>query len=197
MSEFLTRRITVEKDSWSTPQHLVEWTRATLNWSPFDFDPCCTKLTAKAPHYITPETGDGLVDAWSGSTVWLNPPYSNQGKWLLRAAEEATRYNRKIAALVLPSFDAAYFRGAAWTVAREIWLLEGRIAFEQDGIPRPGGTVKNCIIVYDGAQIEPGPRVRYLRPPPAPTDLANHPLPALPVAPAPADPQLLLRLAPP
>lgn len=157
-----------ESDTWATPAWIVEWVRQTAGWPPFDFDPACVAATAKAPRYITPETGNGLWDPWEGQTIWLNPPYSNQALWLARAARESRLEGKRVAALVMPSFDAGYFRPTVWQEAAEVWLIEGRIAFEMDGEPRPGGNVRSCVVIYDPAvSIGPnGPRVRYLRPSP-------------------------------
>ena len=161
-------------DTWATPQWVVQWVADVLQWSSFDFDPCCVPATAKAPDYISPDTGDGLVDPWRGSRVWVNPPYSNQGAWLRRCASEA-RNGRNIAALVMPSFDAGYWRSAVWERANEVWLIEGRIAFEVDGEPRPGGNVRSCVVVYrsTGRPTKYGPKFRYLRPSALPVDQAS------------------------
>jgi hypothetical protein len=66
----------------------------------------------------------------------------------------------------MPSFDAIYFRSTVWQEAAEIWMIEGRIAFEMDGEPRPGGNVRSCVVIYDPALSigANGPRVKYLRP---------------------------------
>jgi hypothetical protein len=155
-----------DSDTWATPAWIVEWVRETAGWPAFDFDPACVPATAKAPDYICPDTGDGLWDPWRGSTVWLNPPYSKQALWLARAARECRLEGRRVAALVMPSFDAIYFRSTVWQEAAEIWMIEGRIAFEMDGEPRPGGNVRSCVVIYDPALSigANGPRVKYLRP---------------------------------
>lgn len=163
-------RVTVaSSDTWATPRWVVEWVAKTLGVDGFDFDPCCHPSTAKAPDFISPDRGDGLVDPWRGRRVWVNPPYSNQGDWLRRCAYEA-RNGRNVVALVMPSFDSAYWRPAVWDTATEIWMLEGRIAFEVDGEPRPGGNVRSCVVVYAaGQRWQYSPSVRYLRPvPPSP-----------------------------
>jgi phage N-6-adenine-methyltransferase len=154
-------------DTWATPQWVVDWAAWVLRWEAFDFDPCCVPATAKAAAFISPELGDGLCDAWKGTKVWVNPPYSNQGAWLRRCASEA-RNGREVVALVMPSFDAGYWRSAVWERANEVWLVEGRIAFEVDGEPRPGGNVRSCFVVYrsKGRPPKNGPKVRYLKPRP-------------------------------
>lgn len=156
---------TVPSDTWATPWWVVDWVRYRLGWGKFDFDPCCEHSTAKAEKYITPEIGDGLVDPWYGQRVWVNPPYSNQGAWLKRCADEA-KIGRDVVALVMPSFDTSYWRPNVWNEASEIWMVEGRIAFEADGEPRPGGNVRSCFIVYRANQERNGgsPIVHYLKP---------------------------------
>lgn len=157
-----------EKDRWATPEWLVEWVRLELGWEPFDFDPCAAPSTSKATDFVSEETGDGLVDAWRGPNVWMNPPYSRQGRWLARAAKESRENGLRIAALVLPSFDAAYWRPTVWNSASEVWLLEGRIAFERNGRPVTGSTNKSCLVVFDRERARTAqdePVVRFLRPP--------------------------------
>jgi phage N-6-adenine-methyltransferase len=163
-----SREVGGESDAWSTPAWLVEWIRLELGWEPFDFDPCAAPATSKATDFVSEETGDGLAIPWRGSTVWLNPPYSRQARWLAKAAEESRTNGLRIAALVLPSFDAAYWRPSVWNSASELWLLEGRIAFERNGRPVANSTNKSCIVVFDGGRARTAqnePVVRFLCPP--------------------------------
>ena len=165
VNEVFRRKTKMDSDTWATPPYIVEWVQSQMGWPSFDFDPCASDKTTKAPAYITLQTGDGLRDEWRGSTVWLNPPYSEQGRWLGRAAAE-TMKGKRVAALVLPSWDTKYWRDAVWLHAKEVWMLEGRIAFENDGVPMPGGTVKSCLVIYDGPT-KGVPVVRYYRVPKA------------------------------
>jgi phage N-6-adenine-methyltransferase len=163
-----SRVIGGDKDCWSTPEWLIEWTRAELGWSQFDFDPCAAPDTAKASDYISEETGDGLSLPWRGNAVWMNPPFSRQKRWLLKASRESRENRLKIAALVLPSFDAAYWRPAVWESAAELWMLEGRIAFERNGVPAHNSSSKSCIVVFDqdrAKRAQNEPVIRFLRPP--------------------------------
>lgn len=159
-----------DSDQWETPKAVVDWVRYQSGWPAFDFDAAANELNRKASRWAgrcSPDTTDGLLGEWVGSTVWLNPPYSNQGLWLARAAREGQK--RRVAALVMPSFDARYWRPTVWEAATEVWLLEGRIAFERNGRAFPGGSVRSCVILYQPSlrsmsdkQVEP--KVRYLRP---------------------------------
>lgn len=51
----------------------------------FTIDACATASNAKLPRYWTPDD-DGLAQDWAGQRVWCNPPYSNIGAWVEKAA---------------------------------------------------------------------------------------------------------------
>jgi phage N-6-adenine-methyltransferase len=159
-----SRSLGGESDCWSTPKWVTEWVLQLTGWPRWDLDPCCSEETAKAPRFITEVSGDGLSDPWIGTHVWVNPPYSSQKYWLKRCAYEADRNQKRIGALVLPSFDAEYWRPYVWEAAKEIWMIEKRIAFERDGFAKPGGSVRTCIVIYGGKNFG-SPVVRYIRPP--------------------------------
>jgi phage N-6-adenine-methyltransferase len=71
-------------DEWPTPPWLVD--QYAAEFGPFDLDPATTPGSAKAPAYFT-EEDNGLTQPWKGR-VWLNPPYSQVGKWMSKAAAE-------------------------------------------------------------------------------------------------------------
>lgn len=54
-----------------------------------DIDPCAhvaSPVVARTKILLS-EGGDGLVDDWSGDLAFVNPPFSNQLRWLRRAHE--------------------------------------------------------------------------------------------------------------
>lgn len=57
-------------------------------FGPFDLDVCCNPPHTEplAPRFYTP-VDDGLEQPWSGR-VWCNPPYGEEGSWVLKAATE-------------------------------------------------------------------------------------------------------------
>ena len=79
------------RDQTSTP----EWLFQAFN-TEFDFglDAAATKESAKCTIYFTPET-DGLNQDWlkesENKTVWVNPPYSDNGPWMQKAKEEQAK----------------------------------------------------------------------------------------------------------
>ena len=69
----------VDGDTWLTPRFILD----QLGW--FDLDPCAA---VEHPGYVGArhaytKDDDGLRQEWKGR-VFMNPPYSNVGPWLLR-----------------------------------------------------------------------------------------------------------------
>lgn len=66
-------------DDWLTPRAILD------ELGPFDLDPCDTVdgYTGAARWYSYAD--DGLDQPWTGR-VWLNPPYSDVGRWVARLA---------------------------------------------------------------------------------------------------------------
>ena len=62
------------KNDWATPQELFDELDAEFH---FTLDPCATPETAKCAKFYT-EKDNGLVQDWTGETVFCNPPYSDQ-----------------------------------------------------------------------------------------------------------------------
>lgn len=58
----------------------------------FTLDPCATPETAKCAKFYT-EEDNGLVQDWTGETVFCNPPYSDQQqtKWVRKCYEHGLR----------------------------------------------------------------------------------------------------------
>lgn len=78
-----------DRDSWRTPPELYDWAERLVGG--FQYDAACTKANAlSAPLWERTgfKSGDSLSHAWpDGSTIWMNPPYSDIDPWLDRALE--------------------------------------------------------------------------------------------------------------
>lgn len=61
-------------DDWETPQHLFDELNNEFH---FTLDVCASEENAKVKHFFTKEQ-DGLLQDWTGETVWCNPPYGRQ-----------------------------------------------------------------------------------------------------------------------
>ena len=127
-------------DVWLTPRQLI-WALG-----PFDLDPCAAPSPRPWPtatrHIELPE--DGLTVDWSGSRVWLNPPYSGAGPWLERMAE-----HRNGIALIFARVETDAWHSLIWPVAHRVFFPRGRIQFcLPDGTEKNGSGAPSALICY-------------------------------------------------
>lgn len=121
------------KDDWETPQNLFDQLNKKYN---FTLDPCCTKENAKTKKYYTIKE-NGLLQNWEGENVFVNPPYSKQGKqdeWVKKCYEESLKPNTLVVALLPARTDTKRFHKYILGKA-EIIRIEGRLMFEINGKP--------------------------------------------------------------
>ena len=108
-------------DVWLTPPDLLH------QLGPFDLDPCAAPPPRPWPtadrHIALPD--DGLSAVWQGR-VWLNPPYSDVGRWLGRLAAHGQG-----TALIFARTETALFARYVWREASAVLFLTGRITFCQ------------------------------------------------------------------
>lgn len=99
---------TSKKDDWATPQILIQEYKVT-------YDPC--PLFSKK---------DGLKETWRGR-ILLNPPFSNQRKWVEKAIEQIP--NVEALYLLLPArTDTKLFHELLYNKF-PITFLKGRLKF--------------------------------------------------------------------
>ncbi|MBD58502.1 MAG: hypothetical protein CL808_00025 [Citromicrobium sp.] len=118
-----------DRDSRFTPPEFLE-TIYTVFGKP-DLDPCGHKLSpVKARRrFVLEEGDDGLRDPWSGRMVFVNPPFSEQQKWLRRAHEQWEKGNVLTVVCLVPTrTDSAWFHEV---LARDgdVFFLQGRLRF--------------------------------------------------------------------
>jgi phage N-6-adenine-methyltransferase len=120
----------------------------------FDLDVCAEAWSAKAARFIAlPE--DGLVADWAPWT-FCNPPYSDQKRWLARAAWWAEERSYSTACLVRASVDARYWFRLVTTRAT-CDLFVGRIPFVDPTTRKEkrGGTFASAVVLF-GPGFAPG-----------------------------------------
>jgi len=138
-------------DEWPTPDWLVQ--QYAAEFGPFDLDPAAAEGTGQAPTYFTIHD-DGLGQPWKGR-VWMNPPYSQVGALMAKAASEVAIGNAELVVCLVPArVDARWYR-AACEVASLVRVLPQRVKFGgcKDSAPFP-----SAIIVF-GTDGEPHGRV--------------------------------------
>lgn len=132
----------------------------------FELDAACLSDNCLCPNGLFHDRGhDGLLERWSPGPVWLNPPYSNTGHWLMRAALFGS--HETVVCLVPADTSTKWWYDAA-SYAAEVWFVRGRLRFlDGDGDPymtkRGGGTYPgpSAVIVFSPESAGP-PRYGYL-----------------------------------
>jgi hypothetical protein len=114
-------------DHWSTPTELYTKLNEEFN---FNDDPC-------------PLHGTGGLDRSWGSSVFVNPPYSDILLWIKKASNEATK--GKTVVLLVPSrTDTKWFHDYAMK-ATEIRFLRGRLRF---GGSKNSAPFPSCLVIF-------------------------------------------------
>ena len=114
------------RNDYETPQWLFDELDKEFH---FTLDVCATSQNAKCDRYFT-EDEDGLIQDWTGETVFCNPPpYSNvqQTAWVKKCYEHGC--SGGIAVMLIPArTDTARFHNYIYGKA-EIRFLKGRLKF--------------------------------------------------------------------
>ena len=100
-------------DDWATPSDLYQQLNKEFD---FNFDPC--PLNSEI---------DGLTIDW-GSSVFVNPPYSNIKNFLIKAHEELNKESKTIVFLVPSRTDTRWFHDYVYGKA-ELRFIKGRLKF--------------------------------------------------------------------
>ncbi len=109
---------------WETPQDLFNDLDAEFH---FTLDPCCTDENAKCAKHYTIED-DGLIQDWTGETVFCNPPYGREmPKWIEKCYKHGL--GGDIAVMLLPArTDTRAFHEFIYRKA-EVRFIKGRLHF--------------------------------------------------------------------
>ena len=133
-----------KSEEWETPQDLFD---SLDNEFHFTLDPCSTDSNAKCrKHYTRLE--DGLLQDWTGETVFCNPPYGREmPKWIAKCAEHGSRGG--CAVMLIPArTDTRAFHEYIYGKA-EIRFLRGRLKF---GNARNGAPFPSMIVIFNGGK---------------------------------------------
>lgn len=115
-----------KKDVWQTPESLYSIVDETVG---IDLDPCAGKETDIAETNWCIQNGqDGLVGDWHG-IVFVNPPFSEKGKWLDKIHEQIE--NTELIVLVTPDSTGvkSWWHGDIVPYADYVWFSEGRVRY--------------------------------------------------------------------
>jgi phage N-6-adenine-methyltransferase len=141
---------------WATPKALYDKLDRRFH---FTLDPCATAENAKCPRFFTKED-DGLRQSWAGERVFMNPPYGKETPvWVKKAREESFEHKIPVVCLVVPRTDTAWFQDLV-RYAEKLWLLRGRVRFENPGNPGQSPQDPSCIVVFNGYGLPNGPELK-------------------------------------
>ena len=126
-----------QTDEWPTPHWLFDALDAEFG---FTLDPCSTDENAKCARHFT-RAQDGLAQDWSGTAVFMNPPYGRHiGLWMRKAYDSAAA-GATVVCLVPARTDTDWWHRFA--MKGEIRLFRGRLKFEgaQHAAPFPSAII--------------------------------------------------------
>ncbi|RUS94637.1 hypothetical protein DSM106972_092740 [Dulcicalothrix desertica PCC 7102] len=133
-------------DNWYTPQHIIDLVIQVLNQ--IDLDPCAEtgKNIPASTHYT--HTDNGLIQPWHGR-IFLNPPYSEPGKWITKLNEEiATGRVTEAIALVPGATDTNWLSPILKTQPVCFW--KGRIKFLDQNYEPKLPARQSHVLIYWG-----------------------------------------------
>ena len=140
---------------WETPQDFYE---RLNNVFQFDLDPCATSETAKCEKYFT-EYENGLLQDWSGRSVFVNPPYGRGVvNWVKKAYEEGLKPHTTVVCLLPSRTDTKWWHNYCMK-ADEIYFVKGRLKF---GNSKNAAPFPSAVVVFRGPPIE-GMAMPHLR----------------------------------
>ena len=133
-----------KSNEWATPQAFFDELNKEFN---FTLDPAATAENAKCAKFYTQEQ-NGLIQDWSGETVFCNPPYGREiGKWVEKCYNEHVKHNVTVVMLIPARTDTTYFHEYIYKRA-ELRFVKGRIKFIQNGKEGDAAPFPSMVVIY-------------------------------------------------
>lgn len=131
---------TSNTSEWETPQEFFD---ELNNEFCFTLDPCSTDENAKCVKHYTKEQ-NGLLQDWTGETVFCNPPYGREmQKWIKKCYEHYIRGGTAV--MLIPArTDTKAFHDYIYGKA-EIRFIRGRLRF---GNSKNSAPFPSMIVIY-------------------------------------------------
>ena len=148
-----------KSDRWATPIDL--FVRLVAEFGGFGLDAAADQENALAERWLGPGSPDGddalAAESWAAladnRAIWLNPPYSQCGPFMARAAAEAAT-GATVVVLVPARTDTRWWHAHVWDSEHhrprpgvEVRLLRGRLKF---GGATAGAPFPSAIVVLRG-----------------------------------------------
>jgi phage N-6-adenine-methyltransferase len=145
-------------DEWETPPDLFRKLNREFH---FTLDACASRGNHKCNRYYTKEDNGRRIH-WINERVYMNPPYSEVGKWMHWAYYNCLRYNALVVCLVLARTSNFWFH--EYAVKGEIRFIRGRLRFlDSDKEPSVAGCpVPSIIVVFRPGELKTEANGEYL-----------------------------------
>ncbi|MCS5736552.1 phage N-6-adenine-methyltransferase [Herbiconiux daphne] len=143
------------RDLWQTPFNIYQNLNDEFN---FVGDVAASDINHLHMNYLT-EEDDALTTDWNsvfGSGYkWCNPPYSDIGPWIDKAASE-----RSLVMLIPADVSVGWFKKALATVDEVRLITGGRISFVRADTQEPqnGNNKGSMLLIWHPRRCEDSPR---------------------------------------
>ena len=145
MADFDKNRFQSKNQEYATPQELFKILNDEFN---FTIDVCADSSNYKVKPFYT-EQDNALVQNWTG-ICWMNPPYKDMKKWIIKAYEESIKHDSTVVCLIPARTNTKWWH--EYCMKGEIRFIKGRPKFEGciHGLPQPlaivifGKNYKGC-----------------------------------------------------
>lgn len=132
MADFDSNRFASKKQDYATPWDLFNVLNDEFH---FTLDVCADEQNRKVDKYFSIKD-DGLSQDWKG-VCWMNPPYKDMKKWIIKAYEESIKHDSIVVCLIPARTNTNWWHD--YCMKGEIRFIRGRPKFEgcKHGLPQP------------------------------------------------------------
>lgn len=140
----------MNRDAWRTPPEVFAALDAEFD---FQLDVAASKDNALCDQFLS-EADDALNCDWTNGLVntysWCNPPYSDVGPWVRKAAEQAQQNAIGCVMLVMADTSVGWYREAIRTAQEVRFITGGRLSFinPETGLPVNGNNKGSMLIIW-------------------------------------------------
>lgn len=125
-----------KSDEWESPDKLYCELNEEFN---FNLDVAATEYNKKCLDYCK----DGLATLWTGKRCYCNPPYSQIGKWV----EKAAKLEAEVCVMLIPArTDTKWFHEYIYK-KHEVRFLKGRLKFSNSKNSAP---FPSMVVIFRG-----------------------------------------------
>lgn len=135
-------------DEWGTPISLFVGACKEFNVFP-ELDVSATPQNTKCEKFFT-KSQNGLNEDWN-IDFWMNPPYSEAGKWIQKAFEEHRKFNVNGIALLFAKTDTkAWHEYILGQENCEVIFIQGRVHFllPDNTMSKNPATAPSALVVW-------------------------------------------------